>query len=188
MIATPILVGGAVVLVAAACDVRNGRIPNVVTLGGLVCALAVHVADGVAMGGLRMGLRAGGMCGASALACAILPFSSWRRGELGGGDVKLFATLGALVGLSMGVQVEGMVYALVLAVLFPYRLVRYGALRVIVHNGREALRRVREKLRQGKRRAARYQPLPKHPPVILGPTIAAAFLLVAASHAALLPQ
>lgn len=174
MLATVVLVGGVVVVASAVTDFRKGTIPNVVTLGGIIVALVVHVVNGALSGGVLGGMRAGGLCLASAIATAIVPFISWRRGELGGGDVKLFAAIGALVGLSMGLRVEAMAYVFVLTLLFPYRLARSGAVGVLASNARRGLSRL-----MGRDRRA-FEPLPKIPSVVLGPTIAAAFLVVAA--------
>lgn len=80
------------VLVCAAAawfDVRENRIPNVLTLGTLILALALRAAgqaglvDGLAGAGIAFGIA--------------LPF--FLVGGLGGGDAKLLAAVGALVGL-----------------------------------------------------------------------------------------
>lgn len=68
----------------AAFDVRTGRIPNWLTVPALVL--------GCLLGG-PLGTLAGGA----------LPFWLWSRGELGGGDVKAMAAIGAWLGVFGGV-------------------------------------------------------------------------------------
>jgi len=79
----------AVVLVAAWSDHRHGRIPNALTLPALAA-------------GLVLGSPAG------ALVSAGLPLLLFGRGKVGGGDVKLFAALGALLGVRLGLTVEAL--------------------------------------------------------------------------------
>jgi len=117
------LVGQATAIVVAAgaafFDARRGEIPNPLTLG----ALAVAVIGYGAFGGLiAAGLSLGG-----AAAAALLPFLLYRAGAMGGGDVKAFAAIGALLGLAPGLEAE------LLAFLFAMiwhgaRLTRAGAL------------------------------------------------------------
>ncbi len=81
-------VGGCV---AAVCDLRTRRIPNSCNAVILIAGLALHVAfEG------WPGL-------ASALSAALVAFSLFLvfflAGGMGGGDVKLMAALGAVVGL-----------------------------------------------------------------------------------------
>jgi len=100
----PALLGAlALVTVAAATDLRRGRIPNVLTLGGLGCGIA---------GGL-VGGGPGGLLSAvgGALAAALVPLLLFRAGALGGGDVKLFAALGALLGSTAALEAETLAFA-----------------------------------------------------------------------------
>lgn len=85
----------ALLLIAAASDIRTGRIPNWLVLGGALYALAynaffpVHPRDiGIlfALGGLAVGL------------VALLPLYLFRA--MGAGDVKLMAMVGAFLGTS----------------------------------------------------------------------------------------
>lgn len=72
---------------AAACDLRWRRIPNALTAP----------AAGI---GLLLGLVSGREAPVLAAAAAgwALGYLLWRLGAVGGGDVKLLATLGALLG------------------------------------------------------------------------------------------
>ncbi|MGE0790774.1 MAG: prepilin peptidase [Sandaracinaceae bacterium] len=88
----------ATVLVAAFTDVRKGVIPNWLTYPLLIGAPIVHgVTDGA------HGLLASivGM-----LFCALVPLVIFYRQGMAGGDVKLFAALGAVGGVYVGLEVE----------------------------------------------------------------------------------
>jgi prepilin peptidase CpaA len=170
-----------VLLVAAIADVATRKIPNLVTLGGLALGIVLHVALGIVDGGALGGLRGLGVSLGGALACAIIPFLAWRRGEMGGGDVKLFAAIGALAGPAIGFDVQAMTFLLSFVVLFPYRLVRHGALRVGIANIGIGLKN----LVRARPAKLAYLAGPKLPPVVLGPAIALAFCLALARHGAL---
>ena len=75
---------------ATVTDLRTQRIPNVLSLGGLVVALILQVTKG-GMDGLVMGL--GGM---AVGLCLFLPFYMMRA--MGAGDVKMMAAVGAFLG------------------------------------------------------------------------------------------
>lgn len=108
----------ALVFVAMVHDWRTRKIPNYLTLGGVVFGLALHGADA--------GLRGAAFALLGAVLCLGLPLVQFARGEMGGGDVKLFAAVGAIVGPSVGFDAEAFTFALALFVLWPYRLVRAG--------------------------------------------------------------
>ena len=80
----------AVVLVAAALDLKSRRIPNWLTVSGFATALAFRLPYGTApvLDGLIAGLIALGLS---------VPF--FALGGLGGGDVKLLAAVGAFLGV-----------------------------------------------------------------------------------------
>jgi prepilin peptidase CpaA len=162
-----------VVLVAALFDLFTGLIPNRVSIGGYVVALAVHAAIGVVDEGAFGGLRAAGIAAGSGLLCALVPLICWWRGEMGGGDVKLFAAIGAFVGPAIGIHVVGLTFVLSCLVLAPYRLIRSGAVRHALTNGLIRLKNVfREKTSW-----LPYLDGPKLPRVVLAPTIAVALVL-----------
>lgn len=88
----------ATTLIAATTDLRTGLIPNWLTLP--VLALAI-VSNGVFLGVPGAGLSALG-----ALICGATPFLFFRLGAMGGGDVKLFAALGAIAGPGLGLEIQ----------------------------------------------------------------------------------
>jgi len=170
-----------VVLVAVASDILTRRIPNVVTLGGLFVGIAIHGASGFVEGGIYGLVRGAGVALLGATACGIVPFLAWKKGEMGGGDVKLFAAIGALVGPVLGFDVEARTFAFSLLVLFPYRLVRHRAFAIALRNMRIGLINV------FRARHARepYVTGPKLPPVILAPAIGIALALTLLQNGAL---
>jgi prepilin peptidase CpaA len=80
----------AVMLLAMFLDVRTHRIPNKLTLVGLVAGLVIQLIAGPAA--FLNGLLGAGV----ALAFGLLLFA---MGGMGGGDAKLFAVVGAFMGL-----------------------------------------------------------------------------------------
>lgn len=116
-----------VTAVAAWTDVRTGHIPNWLTGPAFVAALAVH---GV-IGGARTGASGAAIAVAwslgGALLCAVPALVLFARGAMGGGDLKLFAAVGALVHPMQGLEVE--VYAFVVAAVVSVgQIVQRGAL------------------------------------------------------------
>ncbi len=170
-----------VVVVAVASDIMTRRIPNLVTLGGLFVGLGMHAATGFVESRFLGGLRGIGIALLGAVACGLVPFLAWKKGEMGGGDVKLFAAIGALVGPSIGFDVEARTFAFSLLVLFPYRLLRHRALGVALRNMQIGIVNV------FRPRDARtpYLTGPKLPPVILAPAIGIAFALTLVQQGAL---
>jgi prepilin peptidase CpaA len=97
----PLALACGVTLAAAWCDARTGRIPNLITLPVLPV--------GFLLGALDSGLWGLGSAVLGALLCLAVPyglFHASRGAAIGGGDVKLFAALGALLGPIPGLEVE----------------------------------------------------------------------------------
>ena len=80
----------ALVLAAGWYDVRENRVPNPLTVSGLLAGLALSALPG--------GVAPGSSLGAAALCCALgLALFSWRI--VGGGDVKLLVAVAAFLGI-----------------------------------------------------------------------------------------
>ncbi len=97
--------------VAAFWDWRRGEIPNWLTLPSI---LAAPIAYGLASGAEQALLSI-----AAALLSGLVPYLLFRRGAMGGGDVKLFCALGAITGFDLlagiEIQLAAMAFALVAA-------------------------------------------------------------------------
>jgi prepilin peptidase CpaA len=135
MTPTQIVLTGLMLFTALAgvVDYRTGHIPNrLVAVGaslGLVTHLAVHVLLlrhpdqslsellGAASANMAVGV----------LGCSAVPLLLFRANAMGGGDVKLLASVGVWAGPILGLQVE--LYAFVLAAVYaPARLAYQGEL------------------------------------------------------------
>lgn len=167
-----IVTSGAVLAVssiAAVTDARTGRIPNWLTLPAAVLGVGVHTVLGGRTGLL---LSLGGLALSGLIPWAL--HRSTRGAAIGGGDVKLFAAIGALGGPVMGVEVE--LSALVLLSVFALlRLAFQGKLLRVVANGLRLL--VNPVLPGRWRRAVAPETLTE---MRMGPAIAAGALVVVA--------
>ena len=83
---------------SALTDARSGLIPNRLTLPTLALAPVLHALSAGPGGALH---ALGGV-----LLCGLLPLMMFWLRALGGGDVKLFAALGALCGSSRGLELQ----------------------------------------------------------------------------------
>lgn len=94
----------AVAAVAAVLDVKKGEIPDWLTVPAFGVGVVANAA--LAFGSPKtMGIAAGSAILGGAV-CAFLPFLLFRRGLMGGGDVKLFMALGALCHPAVGLDIE----------------------------------------------------------------------------------
>jgi prepilin peptidase CpaA len=113
--------------IAAWFDWRTGHIPNRLTLLGLIAAIVGHFAHGAISGGFGAGVEQAGFAVGGALGCALVPMFMHWKGAMGGGDVKLFAALGAALHPLAGLEAE--TYAFVAAMLLaPAKLAWEGTL------------------------------------------------------------
>ena len=117
-------------LVAAIFDWRGGVIPRLVSLPFLALAPFLHA---LALTGKHGPFDLPGPIWGALLSlvgatlCACVPYLLFRFGWVGGGDVKVLASLGALLGPHLALPAE--FYALVFAALFaPTRLAYQGRL------------------------------------------------------------
>ena len=124
----------ALVVAAAAVDLRSGKVPNWLTYPAILLGLAGHALAG----GLRGEGGQLGLTGAAAgLAVGFVPLLvCWLAGGIGGGDVKLMAAIGALGGweFAIGAMLYGFIAAALMAaaVMIRRRVVR-RTLRRIFH-------------------------------------------------------
>ncbi len=118
----------AFVVTCAIGDARWRKIPRAFTTCGVIAGLAFH-------------LWSGGL--ASAAAAAFLGFAVglafFQLGAIGGGDVKLMAALGALLGLQPWL-VAMQIAVFVAALMAVAQIFRRGAWRQTLENMREILR------------------------------------------------
>jgi prepilin peptidase CpaA len=112
-----------VTAIAAVTDARHGLIPNRLTLPVLVAAPFAHAFLG--------GAGAAVFSALGLLVCALPPAVVFYRGGMGGGDVKLLAAAGALVGPARGLEIQVLAYVLA-AALAVVLLWRRGLLRSTV--------------------------------------------------------
>lgn len=159
----PAILGACLAIVcgAALTDFFTRRIPNLLTFGGLALGLVAHGSIGFVEGGISAASRGVLLSLAGAFLCALLPFLSFVRKQMGGGDVKLFAMIGAMAGPSLGLDAQLLTFAFVLFVVYPLTAVRTGALRAKLEQWRSKLR--------GESIAP--QAVRQAPRVILGPAI-----------------
>ncbi|MGB3052198.1 MAG: A24 family peptidase [Polyangiales bacterium] len=92
---------------AAFCDWRRGEIPNWLTLPALLLAPWSY--------GLAFGIEYALHSLAAGFLGGLVPYLLFRRGAMGGGDVKLFGALGAVMGFDLLVGVEIQLAAFVAA-------------------------------------------------------------------------
>jgi len=95
---------------AAYDDWRTGEIANWITLpsvGAALVAYACFAGSPHALGSV-----------ASLLLCSTVPYALFRLGAMGGGDVKLFAALGAATGYDLRVGLEMQLAAFIVAAAF----------------------------------------------------------------------
>lgn len=123
-----LLVGLAVCVLAAVIDLWRGTIPNALTYPLLIASPLLHF--GLACANEQ---PFAGALGAAALSvaglalCSAVPLFMWWKGAIGGGDVKLFAAIGALFGPSVGFEAQLYVFLLA-ALIAPAKLAYDGSL------------------------------------------------------------
>lgn len=130
-----------VTAVAAWSDLRTGHIPNWLTGFALFAAVVAHGLAGAVRDGATGATIAVAWSLAGALACVAPVLLLFVRGAMGGGDLKLFAAIGALVHPMRGLEVE--VYAFAVAALVSVgQLVHRGVLGATIAGSVRGLARV----------------------------------------------
>ena len=125
--------------VAGAIDVRTGLIPNRLTLTLLGLGVPAHVLVLYASTPrVSPWLWAADAIGGVVI-CSLVPLLLWRTGGMGGGDLKLFAALGAWLGVRAGLEVQLVAFA-VAALGAPALLAYRGRLWAFLRNlGRQLI-------------------------------------------------
>ncbi len=119
-----ILVAG----IAAWTDWKTGEIPGWLTYGVLGVAPIGHTVRALASGHTgKEALMEGAYSILGAILCGLVPLMLYRKDAIGGGDVKLFAALGALCRPLIGVEAE-MYGFFAAALIAPARLAYEGKL------------------------------------------------------------
>jgi prepilin peptidase CpaA len=122
-----------VAAIAAVTDLRTGHIPNWLTLPALAVGIIGHAVFGWYLGGAGAGLWEGMFALGGAVFCSIAPGLMFWKGGMGGGDLKLFAAIGALCQPLLGIELQ--MYAFVAAALVaPARLAYQGRLLQVLKN------------------------------------------------------
>ncbi len=105
-------------------DIRYRRIPNVLVLGLLIGGFTINIA----FGGLS-----GALTSVEGFALAFLPmFLIHLFGAMGAGDVKLFAAVGSVIGVSL-VPLTFLVVVMLGAALAVYTMLRSGTVFSTLH-------------------------------------------------------
>ena len=107
---------------AAVLDHRGGFIPNMLTYSCLCAGLVL-----AALGGGFMGIS---LALAGLIASALIFFIAFAAGSCGGGDVKLMAALGAILGLwaAIDVMLSSLMIGGVIAILSMLRRMDFSAM------------------------------------------------------------
>lgn len=92
-----LLAAGVIATVGAVTDWRSGRIPNELTIPPVLIAPFVYLA--------LLGFQGFALSVAGVIVCGLVPFLLFRYGAFGGGDVKMIGAIGAVAGVSLGIQV-----------------------------------------------------------------------------------
>ncbi len=118
---------------SAVIDYRTGFIPDRLTVPLALLGIPVH---GICLAHVAPTASAWLWLGDAVLGialCGAVPLLLWRMGGLGGGDLKLFAALGALLGVRAGLEVQLVAFTSA-AVLSPALLAYRGQLLGVLGN------------------------------------------------------
>lgn len=128
------LVAIAVAAVGAVLDWRKGEIPNWLTVPAILLAPILHVTRfSLAKETMETSLYEGAFSLGGAALCAVVPLLLFRQNAIGGGDVKLFIALGAILQPMIGVEAQ-MYGFFAGAILAPARLAYEGKLLATIKN------------------------------------------------------
>src|SRR5215472_2992726 len=93
--------------VAAWCDWRRGQIPNWLTFTTMGIGPVAYLALGLAQGATKQdAVTEASYSVLGGLVCAVIPLALYSKSAIGGGDLKLFVGLGALLQVKIGIEAE----------------------------------------------------------------------------------
>ena len=119
-----LIVAMAVAALAAWTDWRRGEIPNWLVYGALVLGPMLQIGRMLqAKAPTDAALTEGGYSVLGALVSALVPLLLYRQGAIGGGELKLFAAIGAILQTQLGVEAE--MYGFFAAALFAPAILAY---------------------------------------------------------------
>jgi prepilin peptidase CpaA len=123
-----LIVAMVVAAVGAVLDWRKGEIPNWLTVPAIFASPILHIVRyKLAKEGMDAALYEGAYSVGGAALCAVVPLILFRQGAIGGGDVKLFIALGAMLQPVLGVEAQ--MYGFFAGAIFaPARLAYEGKL------------------------------------------------------------
>jgi prepilin peptidase CpaA len=116
----------AIVAISAIWDLVSLHIPNVLTLGGVALGVALRIALGYTDAGTAGALKGLAWATAGIFLCGVLPMMSYRAGDIGGADVKLFIAIGALCGPFLGFNVQAWTYGVIVLAVSPIQILLSG--------------------------------------------------------------
>ena len=107
----------AIAALAAVADWRTAQIANWITLPPAAISPLLYA--------FFFGAHHGLLSLASLFLCALVPYGMFRRGAMGGGDVKLFAALGAVTGFDIRVGIEIQLAAFIVAMVVAFGMLAW---------------------------------------------------------------
>jgi len=117
-----------VAAVAAWTDFRTGHIPNWLTFGAIALAPFAYLIDALIHEATKQeAITQFSYSIVGGFVCGLIPLLLYRQSAIGGGDVKLFVGLGAILQYRTGVEAE-MYGFFAAAILAPARLAYDGKL------------------------------------------------------------
>lgn len=111
----------------AVVDYRTGHIPNAISLGALAAGISGNVVLAAVSGGAAAIPGALVRTFGGLVLASIVPLFLYRGRALGGGDVKLFAALGAILGPLLSLEAQMWTFAAA-GIIVPLRLAWRGKL------------------------------------------------------------
>jgi prepilin peptidase CpaA len=124
----------AVAAIGAVFDWRKGEIPSWLTLPVMAIAPFIHIARyKLARESMETSFYEGAYSLGGAALCAVVPLLLFRQSAIGGGDLKLFVALGAILQPILGVEAQ-MYGFFAGAILAPAKLAYEGKLLTTIKN------------------------------------------------------